>query len=128
MEEMAEIPKSLLWGFCDQVAFANAFQSAIEFERIVLEWAFSKGYPREIDENKRGGLIHSSFSGAVRYLKKERHIPESLIQQIETAWEIRNDLMHNFAWKSLLLGPEQSRNYILYEAHKILQTAWFAVC
>jgi hypothetical protein len=127
MEEMTEIPQSLLWALCDQVIFANAFQAAIEFELIVLEWAFSKGYSREIRTNRNGRVIEPSFSGAICHLKKEPHIPESLITQIRAAWKTRNDLMHNFARKSLLLGPEQSKDCILYEAHATLKAAWSAV-
>ena len=40
MEEMTEIPQSLLWALCDRALFASAFQAAIEFELIVLQWAF----------------------------------------------------------------------------------------
>ena len=127
MEEMTEIPKSLLWGLCDKAVFAGTFQAAIEFELIVLEWAFCKGYPREIRTNKNGKIISPTFSGALSHLKQNFHIPESLITQIEKAWKTRNDLMHNFAWKSLLLGPEQSKDCILYEAYGTLQAAWFAV-
>jgi hypothetical protein len=127
MEEMTEIPKSLLWGLCDKAVFAGTFQAAIEFELIVLEWAFCKGYPREIRTNRKGKIISPTFSGALNHLKQNSHISESLITQIEEAWDTRNDLMHDFAWKSLLLGPEQSRDLILHEAHKVLRTAQFAV-
>ena len=110
MEEMVEIPRGLWWGLCDQATLASTFQAAIEFELIVLEWAFSQGYPRIIRKNKKGNrLIHPSFTEALWHLKKECQIPESLVTQIEKAWDTRNDLIHNFAWKSLLLGPEQSR-------------------
>jgi hypothetical protein len=125
---MTEIPKSLLWGLCDKAVFAETFQAAIEFELIVLEWAFSQGYPRIIRKNKKGTRdIRPCFSGALGHLKKECQVPESLVTQIEKAWDTRNDLMHNFAWKSLLLGPEQSQDCILLEAHKTLKAAWFAV-
>ena len=127
MEEMTEIPQSLLWAFCDRALFANTFQAAIQFELIVFEWAFSKGYSRIIGKGKNGNPIHPSFSKAVCHLKKDPHIPKILIKQIKAAWKTRNDLMHNFAWKSLLLGPEQSKDCILYEAHATLKAAWFAV-
>ncbi len=126
MEDITEIPQSLLWALCDRALFASAFQAAIEFELIVLEWAFSKGYARVISKNKRSGNVYPSFSKALCYLKKECHIPEHLVTQIEKAWDTRNDLMHDFAWKSFLLGPEQSKD-CLYEADKILRTAWFAI-
>src|SRR5262249_35897485 len=111
----------------DQVIFARTFQAAIAFELIVLEWAFSKGYPRKIGQSRKGQLLYPSFAGAVRYLENDGTVPPSLLQQIKEAWETRNDLVHNFAWKSLLLGPEQSKDHILYESHKILTIAWFAV-
>ena len=127
MEEMIEIPQSLLWTLCDRALFANTFQAAIDFELIVLQWAFSQGYSRVIGKNKNGGNVYPSFKKALCHLKKECHIPRSLIKQIKAAWGTRNDLMHNFAWKSLLLGPEQSKDCILYEAHATLKAAWFAV-
>ena len=127
MEDMREIPESALRGFYDKAVFASAFQAALQLELIVLEWAFSKGYSRIIGEDRSGNPIYPRFSKAVRHLKKDPHIPESLITQIEKAWDTRNDLVHNFAWKSLLLGPEQSRDLILDEAYVTLQAAWFAV-
>jgi len=128
MEEMVEIPQSQLWNFCDQAVLAHTFQSALEFELIVLQWAFSKDYPRKIQPNKKNtGFTPPSLAGAVSHLKQDPRIPENLIKQIEAARKTRNDLVHNFAWKSLLLGPEQSRDHILYEAQKILKIAWFAV-
>ena len=126
MEEMTEIPQSLLWALCDKALFASAFQAAIDFELMVLEWAFSKEYSRQIVKSKNGRIIHPTFSGALRHLKQAPHIPASLITQLETAWKTRNDLMHNFAWKSLLLGPDHSKDF-LYEAHATLQAAWFIV-
>src|SRR5262249_18449494 len=127
MEDMTEIPQSLLWSLCDQALFANTFQVAIDFEMIVLEWAYSKGYSRQIREDKNGRPIYPSFGGALYRLKQEPHIPESLITQIEKAWDTRNDLMHDFAWKTLLLGPEYSKEHILREAYVTLHAARCAV-
>ena len=124
---MTEIPQSLLWSLYDRALFASAFQAAIDFEFIVLQWAVRQGYPDIIRTTRKGKKIYPSFDGAVGHLKKEGHLSESLLQQIKAAWKTRNDLMHNFAWKSLLLGPEQSKDCILYEAHATLQAAWFAV-
>jgi hypothetical protein len=128
MEDIVEIPQSLLWGLCDQATFTGAFQAAIDFELLVLEWAFSQGYSREIRQNKQGNrLKYPSFTEALFYLKNKGHVSESLSTQIKTAWDTRNDLMHNFAWKSLLLGPEQSKDCLLHEAYETLQAARFAV-
>jgi hypothetical protein len=119
MEEMTETPKALLWGLCDKAVFAGTFQAAIEFELIVLQWAMSHGYPKK--------KIAPSLKGAIHHLKHEGRLSQELFQQMDAARETRNDLMHNFAWKSLLLGPEQSQDCILLEAQKTLVTAWFAV-
>jgi hypothetical protein len=127
MEDITEIPQSLLWALCDRALFASAFQAAIDFELIVLQWAVSQGYPDVIRTTRRGKKIYPSLKGAVDHLKKEGHLSKSLFQQLDAARKTRNDLMHRFAWKSLLLGPEQSKDCILYEAHATLKAAWFAV-
>jgi hypothetical protein len=127
MEEKIDLSHHPVWKPGDKALLGDTFLAAVAFETSILEWAFSRGYLSVIREDKRGRPIHPNFSGALGYLKSGGHVPESLGTLIKKAWDTRNNLMHNFAWRAALLGPSQTTKDVLYEARKALTIAQHAV-
>src|SRR5262245_13689799 len=124
-EDSIILPHAVFWCMVDQIHVANTFKAAIDFELLVFQWATSTGYELGTKKGKRGHPIYPTLEKALTYLKTNGHLSDGLYDQLDQARKTRNALMHDFAWKALLLGPVQSKELLLDPAYDILQRAWF---